>query len=84
MCVPTQPEDSMPRYYFDIKDGQEFRDNEGSDWPDLDAARIEAVRYSAEVLKEMPERFWNCHEWRMTVSDSGRNKLFSLKFQVEE
>lgn len=73
----------MPRYFFDIKDGQEFLDEDGSEWPDLEAARIEAVRYSAEVLKEMPERFWNCEEWRMTVSDASRKKLFVLKFQAE-
>ena len=72
----------MPRYFFDIADGQQFPDEKGSDWPDLVAARIEAVRYSAEVLKEMPERFWNCEEWTMTVSDTRRRKLFALRFQA--
>jgi len=73
----------MPRYFFDIKDGQEFIDQDGSEWSDLEAARVEAVRYSAEVLKEMPERFWNCELWVMTVSDGDRQKLFTLKFQAE-
>lgn len=72
----------MPRYYFDIRDGQDFPDEDGTELPDLDAARVEAVRYSAEVLKEMPERFWNCHEWKMTVSDANRHKLFVLRFQA--
>jgi hypothetical protein len=73
----------MARYYFDIVDGQDFPDRVGSDWPDLAAARIEAVRYAAEVLKEMPERFWNCEEWTMTVCDAARSKLFTLKFFAE-
>jgi hypothetical protein len=73
----------MPRYYFDIVDGQDFPDVHGSDLPDLAAARIEAVRYSAEVLKEMPDRFWACEEWTMTVSDKRRVKLFTLKFRAE-
>lgn len=73
----------MPRYFFDIKDGTDFPDLQGSVFADLAAARIEAVRYSAEVLKEMPERFWHSEKWTMTVSDSRRNKLFTLKFVAE-
>lgn len=74
----------MPKYYFDIKDGTDFHDRHGSDWPDLAAARIEAVRYSAEVLKEMPDRFWNSEQWTMTVSDAAREPLFTLKFLAEK
>jgi hypothetical protein len=44
---------AMGRYFFDIRDGRDFPDEKGSEWPDLAAVRIEAVRYSAEVLKEM-------------------------------
>ena len=73
----------MPHYFFDIVDGEDMPDIVGSEWADLAAARIEAVRYSAEVLKEMPERFWNCEAWTMTVSDSRRAKLFTLKFSAE-
>jgi hypothetical protein len=73
----------MPRYFFDIVDGHDFKDLQGSEWPDLAAARVEAVRYSAEVLKEMPERFWNKEEWTMTVSDAGKFPLFTLKFLAE-
>jgi len=74
----------MPRYFFDIRDGEDFRDFRGSEHADLAAARIEAVRYSAEVLKEMPERFWNHEEWTMAVSDTNRKPLFTLKFLAED
>ena len=73
----------MPRYFFDIKDGENLPDHTGSVWPDLAAARIEAVRYSAEVLKEMPDRFWNSEEWTMTVKDEAGIPLFALKFMAE-
>lgn len=73
----------MPRYFFDIRDGTDLPDLQGSEHAGLDAARIEAVRYSAEVLKEMPERFWNAEEWKMTVSDFNRKPLFTLKFLAE-
>ena len=72
----------MQRYFFDIKDGTDFTDFHGSEWADLNAVRLEAVRYAAEVLKEMPERFWNCEEWTMAVSDHNRKPLFTLKFQA--
>lgn len=73
----------MPRYFFDIVDGQDLPDPEGSVHADLAAARIEAIRYSAEVLKEMPERFWTCERWVMTVSDARRSPLFTLNFHAE-
>ncbi len=73
----------MPRYFFDISDGSDFRDLDGSECPDLAAAQIEAVRYSAEVLREMPERFWDAESWRMTVSDHNREHLFTLKSAVD-
>jgi hypothetical protein len=73
----------MPLYFFDVKDGQSFPDREGSSWPDLQAVRIEAIRLSAEILREMPERFWAAEEWTMTVSDHAHTPLFTLKFVAE-
>jgi len=42
----------MPRYYFNLKDGRESLDDVGSEFPDIHAARREAVRYSGEVLRD--------------------------------
>ena len=80
---PLFEEADMPRYFFDIADGERFPDLQGSEWADIAAARLEAVRFAAEVLKEMPERFWNCEQWTMTVSDWQRETLFTLKFLAE-
>ena len=73
----------MPLYFFDIVDGEDLPDLNGSQHPDLTAARVEAIRYSGEVLREMPERFWNAEEWTMTVSDETRATLFTLKFLAQ-
>lgn len=73
----------MPRYFFDIVDGEDLPDIEGSEHADLGAARIEAIRYSGEVLREMPERFWHAEEWTMTVADAQRVPLFTLKFLAQ-
>ena len=74
----------MPRYFFDIRDGEDLPDRHGSEHADLAAARVESIRYSGEVLREMPERFWNAEEWTMTVSDARRVPLFTLKFMAEQ
>lgn len=70
----------MPHYFFDIVDGEDLPDLNGSEHANLAAARVESIRYSGEVLREMPERFWNAEEWTMTVSDAKRIPLFTLKF----
>ncbi len=42
----------MPRYFFDIKDGQDFPDLQGSEWKDL----AEAQNRSRQILGRGPER----------------------------
>jgi hypothetical protein len=40
----------MPRYFFDIRDGEELvRDDEGMELPDLEAAFREAARSLADL-----------------------------------
>jgi hypothetical protein len=41
----------VQRYYFHLKDGHESLDDLGSEFPDIQAARREAVKYSGEVLR---------------------------------
>lgn len=48
----------MPRFYFDITDNKIEVDEYGVELEGLNAARIEAVRLSGEVLKHGPDRFW--------------------------
>ena len=48
----------MPRYFFDVQDGKSFPDYDGCELPDLDAARIEAVRLLGGMLRDEAETFW--------------------------
>jgi hypothetical protein len=44
----------MPRYYFHIRTADAFiRDPDGSDLPDLDAARVEAGHSARHLLAEL-------------------------------
>lgn len=77
----------MPRFYFDISPGAgtaDLTDDEGEELADLDAARINAVRLSGEILKDYPDRFWSNGEWSCTVRDENRLLLFVLRFYATD
>ena len=70
----------MPRYYFDVEDGKSFPDREGNELPDLDAARIEAVRLLGGMLRDEAETFWRGDDWRMSVTGPDKVVLFTIGF----
>ena len=59
----------MPRFFFHRADGVFDHDDEGTELPDLAAARIEAVRFAAEFMKDKPQEVWKGHNFRIEVSD---------------
>ena len=64
----------MPRYYFDIHDGQRFaRDEEGSDCADAEAARQEAIRTLPSIAREMPLDSGKVEMWVKVRSESGED-----------
>ena len=48
----------MPRYYFDVREGSRFvPDEEGLEFPDLDAAEMEAAETAAGIGRDLlPQR----------------------------
>jgi hypothetical protein len=60
----------MPRYYFHIHDGMSLPDKEGTEIADLDAAKAEAIKLAAGVLRNgCADVFWNGTPWRLDVTD---------------
>lgn len=57
----------MPRFYFDIIDGKGLVDDHGVDLPTLDAAKLEALRYMGELLRDEPELFHNSASCRVAI-----------------
>jgi hypothetical protein len=47
----------MPRYFFNVLDGQDLPDLEGTVLPTPDAARVMAVFTSSEMLRAHAEQF---------------------------
>lgn len=70
----------MPRYFFHVCDGEDFVDLQGTELPDLTAARREALRFAGSLLAEQHDRFWATGEWRMRVTDERDLTQFELTF----
>lgn len=68
----------MPRYFFDVIDGENALDVEGVELPDLEAARIEGARREGEVLARHAETFWQRDEWRLICKDASGLILFTV------
>lgn len=74
----------MPRYFFNIYDGEPEPDLEGTECSDIYVAQAEAVRMSGEIMRDLGARFWNGGNWRLEVTDEGGRKLFIVYFSAEE
>ena len=74
----------MPRYHFHRTDGQIEPDPEGSVLPDLHAARMQAVVYAGQTLKDHPEMVWDGHDLNIEVTDDTGLMLFVVTVMTIE
>jgi hypothetical protein len=78
------PEAAMPRYFFNIHDGEDIIDHDGTELLDLARAHSEAVVLAGRSIAEIGSSFWATgHEWRLDVTDERNKVLFTLKFSAE-
>jgi hypothetical protein len=68
----------MPRYFFNVVENNHKVDYVGVEYPDPETARMEAVRFAADLLKAEPQRAWNGAELRIEASDMWDTVLFTL------
>lgn len=59
----------MGHYFFNLVDGGRERDETGLDLPDIEAARMEAVRYAGDLIRSEPGTLWAKGQWRVEVTD---------------
>jgi hypothetical protein len=71
----------MPRYYFDVD--SERPDTAGVELPDRKAARSEAIRAAAEILRDIDGSL-SSREWVMQVKDESGAVILELRFVVSE
>jgi hypothetical protein len=75
----------MPLFYFDVRDGQKLiRDDDGLEFPNIEAARDEATRALGELAKDvLPGRA--VREMAIEVRDEVKDPLLRtvLRFEIE-
>jgi hypothetical protein len=74
----------MPRYFFDVHDGQNIPDVEGVELRDRDAAHREAFHTAGEMLKAADRTFLKADGWEMHVTDEAGKTVCRLKFSAED
>ncbi len=74
----------MPRFHFNVYDGVSSPDKDGTELPDWDAARVQAIAYAGEILKDTSQRLAVGEQWNMEVTDERGLVLFRLDFSVME
>ena len=68
----------MARYFFNEFDGAYKRDDRGLELPTIEKARLEAVRYAGEAMRDQPELAWRGDEFRVEVTDEKQLVLFTV------
>lgn len=72
----------MPRFYFSTYDGVSAPDLEGTELPDWNAAREEAIHLAGALLRDSAKQVALGEEWRMEVTDETGLILFRLDFTL--
>ena len=65
-------------YFFNLAGAIYDPAVEGIELPSLKAARLEAVRYIAEIIRDRPDVVWAGEEVRVEVTDAQQLVLFTV------
>ena len=71
----------MPRFFFHSNHPSEnaVQDDEGFEFPNVIAAKREAVIYAGELLRGVGEKFWDTADFELTVTDENGLILFAMR-----
>ncbi|MET0527351.1 MAG: hypothetical protein ABW003_03235 [Microvirga sp.] len=68
----------MPRFYFDVREGTRFApDDDGLEFPDLDAAEREAAEAAAGIGRDLLPKS-DVREVTIEVSDEHRQRVLTV------
>jgi hypothetical protein len=74
----------VPQYFFNVLHDSSGFDIEGSELPDIYAAKVAAVRLCWEMIREIDGKFWEEPLWRLEVTNHQKRPLFTLTFSADE
>ena len=73
----------MPRYFFSLENEQADRDEEGTELPNDHDARIAAIQYIAQHLKDDPDAIWDGHRLSVLVDSESHERLMRVEVKSE-
>ena len=71
----------MPRYFFHLEAEGLVLDDWGTEFPDVNSAREDAIRACGEMIREVPMTIRRGGVWRLWITDQpdgSGNKVFTL------
>ena len=72
----------MPRFYFDVREGQLFvEDQDGLEFPDLDTAEQEAIQAAASIGKERLPR-GDTRDVTVEVRNERRQRVVTVRVEL--
>ncbi len=73
----------MPRFYFDVREGRRFSsDDEGLDFPSLEAAEQEAIEAAADIGRDRLPR-GDTREVTVEVCNDRRQRVLTVRVSLE-
>jgi len=73
----------MPRYFFNVHDGNDLPDHEGTELPGSNEAHRQAIVTAGEMLRDIDREFLRGDVWQMHVTDETGKTVCRLKFSAE-
>ncbi len=73
----------MPRYFFDIANHRQEVDEDGTDLPGVDDARLQAVIFAGDYLRDNPGLVCGGSRFSVTVRDERRTELLRVVVTAE-
>jgi hypothetical protein len=74
----------MARYFFHTTNGSVDRDIEGTEFDDVGDARLAAVTYLAEMLRDRPQLLGEVGNFRVALRDEAGGSLFDIVVTANE
>jgi hypothetical protein len=75
---------SMPRYFFDLHDHKRDADDEGTELANDDEARVQAIIFTGDYLRDHPQLVSNGSRFRVALRDEADAVLLNVVVTAED
>ena len=69
----------MPKYFFNVRERVEVRDDHGIELPDMNAAKRHGVMMLGQILRDESRTFWASGRLQVTATTHDGVVLFTLE-----